>query len=324
MRIGRPLLKLPIRFCGETLAREMRALPTEAWMSHPQKYDGNLAVPLVSPNGAMVHRTFGPMAATEWLRRCPYVLEVMRALNSTWGRSRFMGLEPGAEVPEHVDIHYYWRTHLRIHIPVVTNPEVGFTADGDTIHMAAGDCWILDSFYRHSVVNRGSATRVHLVLDTVGSGSLWDLIAAATGGDEEVKLVGPGDVPAKSIDFEQVNAPPVMSPWEMKAHVAYISEWTEAQPGLDQVMTVLDRFIMIWAGTWARYGISEPGLPHYAEHLAQVRKLLAELNVADVRMRNGRPLLSSVDQFILANAIAPAVLQNMQNPQGREAFRMSA
>lgn len=325
MRIGRPLLKLPIRFCGETLAREMQALPAEAWMSHPQKYDGNIAVPLVSPNGEMVHRTFGPMGPTEWLRRCRYVLEIMQALDSTWGRSRFMGLEAGADVPEHVDIHYYWRTHLRIHIPVVTNPQVGFTADGETIHMASGDCWILDSFYRHSVANRGSATRVHLVLDTVGSGRLWDLIAAADGGEGEAKLVEPGDTPVRSIDFEQVNAPAVMSPWEMKTHVAYIAEWTDAQPGLDDVMTALDRFIMVWSGTWARYGASEPGLPHYVEHLTDVRAALGSLAGPEVRMRNGRPLLGSVDQFILTNAVAPAIMQKLQRAQGQVApSRMTA
>jgi len=325
MRIGRPLLKLPIRFCGEALAREVRALPSEAWMSHPQKYDGNVAVPLVSPSGEMVHRTFGPMAPTEWLRRCPYVLEIMRELDATWGRSRFMGLEAGAEVPEHVDIHYYWRTHLRIHIPVITNPDVAFTADGKTIHMAAGDCWILDSFYRHSVANRGSETRVHLVLDTVGSGRLWDLIKAANGNEIEAKVINPTDKPVRSLDFEQVNAPPVMSPWEMKAHVAYIADWTDQQPGLSEAMVVLDRFIMVWSGTWARYGISEPGLPHYLAHLTEVRAALAELDGPEVRMRNGRPLLGSVDQFILTNAIAPAILQNLQGAHGRTpTVRMTA
>ena len=34
-----------------------------------------------------------------------------RALGGVWGRSRLMALAPGAEVPAHVDAHYYWRTH---------------------------------------------------------------------------------------------------------------------------------------------------------------------------------------------------------------------
>src|SRR5882724_13682128 len=102
MRIGRPLLKLPVRFCGETLAREVAALPQDAWMAHPQKFDGNIAVPLVSPGGALANGTAGPMGPTEWLQRCPYIRGTMQALDATWGRSRLMGLEAGADVPPHV------------------------------------------------------------------------------------------------------------------------------------------------------------------------------------------------------------------------------
>ena len=325
MRIERPLLKLPVRFCGATLAREVNALPPEAWMAHPQRYDGNSSVPLVSPDGALIHRTYGPMVPTEWLRRCPYILEIMQALDSTWGRSRLMGLEAGADVPDHVDIHYYWRTHLRIHIPVITNTGVGFACDGETIHMAAGDCYILDSFYRHSVANRGSETRVHLVLDTVGSGRLWDLIAAANEDSAEAIFIKPGDTPVHSLDFEQVNAPLVMSPWEMKTHVAYVTDWTEAQPGLDEILSILDRFVMAWSGTWARHAVSDPGLPFYLKHLNDVRAQLSSLEGAQVTMRNGWPLLASVEQFILNNAIAPAIIQKLQMGANRGApFRRTA
>lgn len=309
MRIGRPLLKLPIRFCGETLAREVSALPPDAWMQHPQKFDGNCAVPLVSPGGELVNMTYGPMGPTKWLRDCPYIREIMQAFQSTWGRSRLMGLEAGAVVPEHVDTHYYWRTHLRIHIPVITNPRVDFTCDGETIHMAAGDCWILDSFYRHSVANRGSEMRVHLVLDTVGSSRLWDLIAAANQGPDEAPLVKPGETPFDELEFEQINSPTVMSPWEMKAHLAYLSEWTDPQPGLDDIMTAMDRFVMTWSGTWAGYGTSEAGLPIYQRHLEEFRAAIAALRAPRVTMRNGQPLLASAEQFIFKQAIGPTIAQ---------------
>jgi len=324
MRIGRPLLRLPIRFCADTLAREVEALPREAWMAHPQQFDGNSSVPMISPGGANIHQAVGPMAPTEWLRRCPYILEIMQALDSTWGRSRLMGLDPGAEVPEHVDINYYWRTHLRIHIPVITNPDVAFTCAGETIHMPSGECWILDSFYRHSVVNRGSETRVHLVLDTVGSGQLWDLMESARNDAAEDAFLAPGTAPRRTLDFEQVNAPVVMSPWEMKTHIVYIAEWTDDGPELQQVLRILDRFVMTWSGTWARHAVSEPGLPLYVQHLTEVRNALANAGVSEVRMRNGRPLLTSVEQFILANAIAPAVMQRIPGAAQAPQFRRRA
>ena len=316
MRIGRPLLKLPVRFCGETLAREVAALPQEAWMAHPQQFDGNSSVPLVSPGGELTHRPFGPMAATKWLQQSPYILQIMQCLDATWGRSRLMGLDAGTNVPEHVDIHYYWRTHLRIHIPVITNPAVAFSCDKETIHLAAGDCWILDSFYRHMVANRGKEMRVHLVLDTVGSGRIWDLIQAANAGSMDSVLIKPGETQPRPLDFEQVNAPLIMSPWEMKNHIAYITDWTDDQPGRDEILTALDRFVMAWSGTWARYAVSDAGLPFYVQHLGEVRTALADLATGEVRMRNGRPLLSSIDQFILVNAIAPAILQKLQMGAG--------
>ena len=322
MRIGRPLLKLPVRFCGDTLAREVSALPASAWMPHPQKFDGNIAVPLVSPGGAQVHQSYGPMGPTEWLRRCPYILEIMQALDATWGRSRLMGLEAGAVVPEHVDIHYYWRTHLRIHIPVITSSKVDFTAAGETIHMPAGDCYILDSFYRHSVENGGSETRVHLVLDTVGSAHLWDLIDKAQA-ETEPRFVTPGETQVHSLDFEQINAPAVMSPWEIRTHLSYIAEWTDDGPELQEVMRILDRFVMAWGGTWAHYGASEAGLPIYLQQLNDVRAAVLSVASPEFRMRNGRPLLTSVEQFILSNAIAPQIVQKLGGAAMRP-FRMRA
>jgi hypothetical protein len=307
VRIGRPLLKLPIRFCGETLAREVSALPKGAWLEHPQKFDGNVAVPLVSPEGAITNKTFGPMGPTQWLRDCPYIVEIMQALPSTWGRSRLMGLDAGAVVPEHVDIHYYWRTHLRVHIPVITNPEVSFTCAGDTVHMQPGECWLLDSFYPHHVANRGTELRIHLVMDTVGSGDIWDLIDAALTGSAEEKFVAPGATKGGSIQFEQINAPLVMSPWEVQTHIAYLADWTEPQPGRDEILALVDRFAMAWAGTWAAYGISDDGLPIYARHVSDLQTTLANYRGGPVIMRNGRELRETVRRFILVNAISESL-----------------
>lgn len=312
MRVGRPLLKLPMRFCGETLAREISALPANAWMEHPEKFDGNIAVPLVSPGGAITDEVAGPMAPTRWLGQCHYVAEIMRELDSTWGRSRLMGLKPGAQVPEHVDVHYYWRTHFRIHIPVITNRQVSFTCDGETVHMQAGECWLLDSFFNHSVANGGEETRIHLVLDTVGSGAFWDLIEAARNGTAEEKFVARGQTPNRPLAFEQVNAPLVMSPWEMKTHIAYVSEWTDEQPGRVEIFKILDRFVMAWEGSWGRFGISEQGLPAYVAHLDEVDAALARLSGPRVMMRNNVALVDAIIGFILANALSPAALRRAQ------------
>jgi hypothetical protein len=316
VRIGRPLLKLPVRFCGETLASQVSALPAEAWIEHPQKYDGNVAVPIITPGGEITQSAFGPMAPTHWLGECPYIAEIMRALPATWGRSRLMGLEGGAVVPEHVDIHYYWRTHLRVHVPVITNPEVAFTCAGETVHMQPGECWLLDSFYKHQVANRGSELRIHLVMDTVGSARLWDLIAAALAGNAEEQFIAPGTTQDAPIDFEQINAPLVMSPWEVQTHIAYLAEWTEAQPGREELLALVDRFAMTWGGTWARYGASEKGFPVYYQHLTDLQATLSAHRGRPVIMRNGRGLRETIVRFILVNALSPSVVERMQSGDG--------
>ena len=222
MRLKQPFLKLPIRFDADALAAEARALPPSAWTPHPTGFVGNEAVRLVTPAGEDSDNIEGPMAATDSLNRCDYVRQIMAEIGGVWGRSRFMGLAPGREVPPHIDIHYYWRTHLRIHIPVITNPGVLFTCGDETVHMAAGECWVFNSFLRHDVQNKGDAQRIHLVLDTVGGGILPELMRTAQKGGTEPRLLAPGARSGQGLVFERVNSPKVMSPWEMRCHLAFI------------------------------------------------------------------------------------------------------
>ena len=66
---------------------------------------------------------------------------------------------------------------MRIHIPVVTNPDVEFFLDGRRIIMGEGECWYLDLNLPHRVQNRGSTDRVHLVIDCQLNDWLRELIA---------------------------------------------------------------------------------------------------------------------------------------------------
>jgi hypothetical protein len=191
MRLDTPFLKLPIRFDPDALAAEVRALPESAWSAHPTGFVGNEAVRLVSPGGQQTDEFSGPMGPTKQLELCPYIQEIMGEIGGVWGRSRLMGLAAGGDVPSHIDTHYYWRTHLRLHIPVITNPAVLFTCGDETVHMEAGECWAFDSFRRHRVENKGVEQRIHLVLDTVGGGNLPALIAAAREGTSGAQISGP-------------------------------------------------------------------------------------------------------------------------------------
>lgn len=280
MKLGQPLVKLPRQYCSETLANEVAALPRSAWLPHPGRIPGNDAVPLITPAGEVTNGFAGPMAPTDALRQCPYIMEILADLGAVWGRSRLMGLAPGAVVPEHVDVGYYWRTHIRIHIPVVTNPGVAFSCDTETVHMAPGECWLFDSFCLHNVRNDGDAKRVHLVLDTVGGEKLWSMIADAKrfGRDGQPALhVAPGSVGTLPLAYEQVNLPAIMSVWEIRCHVDFLLQQCAATPARDAVAARLEQFANAWGALWAQYGTETAGLAAYRQLIGDVQRDLQRL-----------------------------------------------
>ncbi|MCY7281577.1 MAG: aspartyl/asparaginyl beta-hydroxylase domain-containing protein [Sphingomonas bacterium] len=305
MRFARPLIQLPIRFDPERLAREVTALPSSAWVPHPQGFVGNDAVPLVTVNGGLNDAFEGPMAASEHLLACPYIMALMEQLGGTWGRSRLMGLAPGARVPRHVDIHYYWRTHLRIHIPIITNPGVTFTCGGETVHMAPGESWIFDSFQLHEVHNDGAEKRVHLVLDTVGGERLWDLIEAANDLAEPPPSpwMPHRDTPPR-LAYERVNQPRIMSPWEIRCHVDYLSEHVVPSPQLAPVMTRVEKFLSAWQAAWSQYGEANAGRTIYRPLIAATRADLAAMDCGGILLRNEAPLDQALDALIFSRALA--------------------
>jgi hypothetical protein len=87
----------------------------------------------------------GPMRPTPQLEQCPYLRQVLSTFGAVLGRTRLMRLQGQGEVTAHVDIDYYWREHVRIHVPIQTQPEVTFYCAEQSTHMAAGDCWIFDN-----------------------------------------------------------------------------------------------------------------------------------------------------------------------------------
>jgi len=296
-----------VRFCARTLASEAIALPESAWDPHPTGFVGNEAVRLVTPSGEPTDSLEGPMAPTKHLRSCPYILQIMGELDAVWGRSRLMGLAAGAEVPPHVDSNYYWRTHLRIHIPVITNPGVEFTCGDETVHMAAGECWVFDSFRPHDVQNRGSERRIHLVLDTVGSDRMWHLMDAAKDAEQTPLFTPPGQSQAGDLRFEHVNRPDVMSPWEVQQHIDFLFDHVEPHEALEPVRKCLDRFVCAWAALWAQYGDSSKGVPEYRQRMLEVRRELAAIpGGGRILLDNGKSLYLFLEHLVFIYALAPA------------------
>ncbi|MCW4461708.1 aspartyl/asparaginyl beta-hydroxylase domain-containing protein [Sphingomonas sp. BT-65] len=294
MRLNQPLLKLPKAFDADRLAAEVRALPATAWLPHPGNYPGNDAVLLVTPEGQMTNGFTGQMAATDHLHACPYVMEVMGEIGAVWGRSRLMGLGPGAVVPPHVDVNYHWRTHTRIHVPIITNPQVRFTVGEQSVHMAPGECWVFDSFQMHNVRNGGTEKRVHLVLDTVEGEEIWDLIDAANNG-----TAPPPTRPPRPLRFETVDMHKIMSPWEVRCHIAFLIDYVLPNPRLEAVLNRLDRFAAAWSSAWSEYEGSPAGLPEYRRLIAALRQDLMASGGGNLPLQNQVPLARALGELIL-------------------------
>ena len=314
MRFSTPLLRLPIEFSAEALEAEVRALPASAWTAHPQRFPGNSAVRLITAGGQATDAIEGAMEPTPQLLACPYMMQIMDSIGSVWGRSRLMGLAPGGSVPLHVDSHYYWRTHIRIHIPVITNPDVSFTCGGESVHMAAGECWVFDSFLKHEVHNRGSETRVHLVLDTVGGGPRDHQIEAAEASAAKTERVEPSAAAKPRLAFERINLPEVMSPWEIRCHVDFIMSNASAHPKLEAVQNRISRFIDDWAALWAQFGADERAVPRYGQLLMGVRRDIAAAGAEEIRLRN-----EVLMQHIFERLIVEVALQSARQPRPQPA-----
>lgn len=79
-------------------------------------------------------------------------------------------LAPGATIAEHVDDGISLKRSHRHHLAIVTNSLVDFHVGDEIKQLAAGEIWEINNRQMHSVNNRSSETRVHIILDYVVPG----------------------------------------------------------------------------------------------------------------------------------------------------------
>lgn len=175
MRLPKPFYKLAVHFDVDRLRKEVAALDT--WANHPNEIRGNTSLRLISVDGGENDGVDGVMLPTQHLQRSPYIRQVLSSFGVVWSRSRLLRLAPGANVPQHADINYHWFNRVRLHIPIVTRPEVRFHCDDQSVHMRAGEAWIFDNWRVHRVENPTEYERIHLVADTSGSSAFWRFVA---------------------------------------------------------------------------------------------------------------------------------------------------
>lgn len=79
-------------------------------------------------------------------------------------------LPAGAEIRAHRDEGYSLKRSHRIHMPIVSNPDVQFQVGDLMFHMPVGEMWEINNRRVHAVKNGGSEARIHLIMDYVQPG----------------------------------------------------------------------------------------------------------------------------------------------------------
>jgi Aspartyl/Asparaginyl beta-hydroxylase len=188
----RASLKLPFHFDPASLQADLRHILAEEFVPHfnTDYYQGDWSVvPFRSVGGRANHIYPDPTAKTAYadtplLARCPYIQQVLASFPCPQQAVRFLRLKAGSVIKEHTDYNLgYEDGEVRLHIPVMTNPQVEFMLNGVRLDMKEGECWYHDFNLRHSVANRGSTDRIHLVLDCVVNEWLRDVLLAADAGE---------------------------------------------------------------------------------------------------------------------------------------------
>jgi aspartyl/asparaginyl beta-hydroxylase (cupin superfamily) len=77
---------------------------------------------------------------------------------------------PGAHINRHQDIAPLLRASHRIHVPLITSPEVLFYIDDAPHAFEAGHAFELNNQRFHEVRHGGTADRYHLIMDILPAG----------------------------------------------------------------------------------------------------------------------------------------------------------
>jgi hypothetical protein len=311
MKLAKPFYKLPVHFDAQRLREETAALPASAWAKHPNEYDGNSSIRLISVGGGENDDTHGAMLATPHLMQSPYIRQVLTSFGVVWSRSRLMKLAPYAGVPQHADINHHWFNRVRLHIPIVTHPDVRFHCGNEGVHMGQGEAWIFDNWRLHRVENPINAERVHLVADTSGNAAFWQLVARG----ESRSAVHYEHRYDASCDpellTERAGLHPVMPPAEVDLLLLDLQTELIAPPGAaaqEQVAVycgLLDAFRRDWRQLYQLFGETQSALPRYAKLRDNFRRVSKERS-GSLKMRtNGIAAHTVLESRVLTAMLIP-------------------
>lgn len=81
------------------------------------------------------------------------------------GRALITSLEPGCRIDPHPDSGDHARYFERFHIVIQSTPGMIFRCGDEQVQMKTGEVWWFQNQIEHEVINNGSDTRIHLIVD---------------------------------------------------------------------------------------------------------------------------------------------------------------
>jgi LPS sulfotransferase NodH len=320
MRLPRPFHRLKVQFDPVRLQQEIAGIPDDAWAPHPNGIPGNSSIRLISVGGGDNDDVNGSMAMTLYLEGAPYIRQVLSSFGVVWGRTRLMRLAAGASVTPHADINYHWFRRVRLHIPIITWPEVRFYCGDEVVHMAAGEAWLFDNWRQHRVENPTGFDRIHLVADTSGGSSFWHFVAKSQLADTPDVVHRYNEQQDAAPLTEQTVKPPVMPPAELEllildldSELATLENTPAALNRLAQYRALLDNFCKDWRQIYALHGEREAGRADFLAMRDNMRdaskKLAQDILVARTNRVNAHVVL---DARVLRPMVVPAAM--MERP----------
>lgn len=177
--------KLLFNFDATALRSDLERVSSGIWVPHFNRdyFEGDWSGVALRSTGGVSDQLYSDpreqvaIADTPMLDRCPNVRAVLDSLKCTLKSVRFLKLAAGSTIQEHRDYDLQFDLdQARLHIPIVTNPEVIFFVDAHRVEMKEGECWYLDLSLPHWVENHGKTDRIHLVIDCQVNDWLRELI----------------------------------------------------------------------------------------------------------------------------------------------------
>lgn len=166
-------VRLPLSFDEQLLRRDLSKILSEYQNFSPHHgpyHDGGWsAIGLVTLDGDerdQSQNRKGLYKQTPALRLAPYMQEVLNSIKCEKQRVRLLAMAPGSRIYEHHDRDESLDQGLaRLHIPIITHPDVQVVLARQRQTWRPGELWYGDFSFPHHLWNRSSITRVHLVMD---------------------------------------------------------------------------------------------------------------------------------------------------------------